>query len=72
MYPYNPNGSILDIAGVCNPAGNVLGLMPHPEDNVLAFQHPAWARHARLPGGGSPGNSGLPLFQNGVRYARER
>jgi phosphoribosylformylglycinamidine synthase len=65
-YPYNPNGSILDIAGICNPAGNVLGLMPHPEDNVLAFQHPGWARHSRR-----AGNSGLPIFQNGVRYAQE-
>ena len=27
----NPNGSTLDVAGVCNAAGNVLGLMPHPE-----------------------------------------
>ena len=30
-YQRNPNGSIGDVAGVCNPAGNVLGLMPHPE-----------------------------------------
>jgi phosphoribosylformylglycinamidine synthase len=29
--PHNPNGSINDIAGICNAAGNVLGLMPHPE-----------------------------------------
>lgn len=28
---FNPNGSIDDIAGVLNPAGNVLGMMPHPE-----------------------------------------
>ena len=34
-YPHNPNGSILDIAGICNPAGNVLGLMPHPEDHIF-------------------------------------
>jgi len=27
----NPNGSIRNVAGVCNPAGNVVGLMPHPE-----------------------------------------
>jgi phosphoribosylformylglycinamidine synthase len=27
----NPNGSLRDIAGVCNAAGNVMGLMPHPE-----------------------------------------
>ena len=30
----NPNGSIADIAGVCNEAGNVVGLMPHPEHAV--------------------------------------
>ena len=30
-YTDNPNGSVDDIAGVCNAAGNVVGLMPHPE-----------------------------------------
>jgi phosphoribosylformylglycinamidine synthase len=30
-YRNNPNGSIDDIAGICNEAGNVVGLMPHPE-----------------------------------------
>ena len=30
----NPNGSERDIAGVCNEAGNVFGLMPHPEHAV--------------------------------------
>ena len=30
-YGKNPNGSVLDVAGVCNRRGNVLGLMPHPE-----------------------------------------
>lgn len=60
-YPYNPNGSIAGIAGICNAAGNVLGLMPHPEDHVQAFQHPRWAR-------GEQGQSGLPLFKNGVDY----
>jgi phosphoribosylformylglycinamidine synthase len=33
----NPNGSARDIAGVCNEAGNVLGLMPHPEHAVDAM-----------------------------------
>ncbi|RLD99471.1 MAG: phosphoribosylformylglycinamidine synthase I, partial [Aquificota bacterium] len=28
---YNPNGSLENIAGICNEAGNVLGMMPHPE-----------------------------------------
>ena len=31
---HNPNGSLRDIAGVCNPEGNVFGLMPHPEHAV--------------------------------------
>lgn len=39
-YPLNPNGSVGDIAGICNPAGNVVGLMPHPEDHVLPIQNP--------------------------------
>jgi len=34
-YPMNPNGSIRDIAGICNQQGNVLGLMPHPENNIF-------------------------------------
>ena len=29
--PHNPNGSVRDIAGICNAAGNVVGFMPHPE-----------------------------------------
>lgn len=55
----NPNGSEGDIAGLCNPAGNVLGLMPHPEDHVSPLQHPTRA------GSGL----GLALFQAGVRHA---
>ncbi len=58
----NPNGSAGDIAGVCDETGLVLGLMPHPENHVVARQHP---RHAR----GTASGSGLRLFQQGVRYA---
>ena len=39
-YPLNPNGSVADIAGLCNEQGNVVGLMPHPEDHLLAIQNP--------------------------------
>jgi len=60
----NPNGSMDAIAGVCNPEGNVLGLMPHPENHVIARQHP----HPRA--GGEP-HLGLRLFRNGVAAARE-
>jgi phosphoribosylformylglycinamidine synthase subunit PurQ / glutaminase len=36
----NPNGSQRDIAGICNEAGNVVGLMPHPEHAVEALTGP--------------------------------
>ncbi|MGC9358934.1 MAG: phosphoribosylformylglycinamidine synthase subunit PurQ [Anaerolineae bacterium] len=62
-YPANPNGSWADVAGICNARGNVLGLMPHPEDHILVEQHPKWRR-------GERGGLGLPLFVNGVRAAR--
>jgi phosphoribosylformylglycinamidine synthase I len=63
-YPINPNGSVLDIAGVCNLQGNVLGLMPHPENHIFDYQHP---RHTR----GETCGSGLRLFENGVKYAMQ-
>jgi phosphoribosylformylglycinamidine synthase len=63
-YPDNPNGSTLDIAGICNPQGNVLGLMPHPENHIYPYQHPQWTR-------GVQAGSGLVLFQNGVKYATQ-
>ena len=61
-YPYNPNGSVVDIAGICNPQGNVLGLMPHPENHIYPHQHPRWTR-------GEHGGLGLRLFENGVRFS---
>ena len=61
-YPANPNGSIANIAGICNEAGNVLGLMPHPENHIYPWQHPRWHR-------GERGQSGLGLFVNGLKNA---
>jgi phosphoribosylformylglycinamidine synthase subunit PurQ / glutaminase len=63
-YPYNPNGSVSDIAGICNPQGTVLGLMPHPENHIYSYQHPRFTR-------GEAGQVGLKLFQNGVQYASQ-
>ena len=40
-YTQNPNGSARDIAGVSNAAGNVVGLMPHPEHAVEALTGPS-------------------------------
>ena len=43
-YPANPNGSLMAIAGICDPTGRVLGLMPHPERNLTPWNHPHWTR----------------------------
>ncbi|KYK30935.1 MAG: phosphoribosylformylglycinamidine synthase [Candidatus Proteinoplasmatales archaeon SG8-5] len=43
-YPWNPNGSPYNIAGICNPAGNVMGMMPHPERVFHRHTHPDWTR----------------------------
>ncbi len=61
-YPWNPNGSVAHIAGICNPSGTIFGLMPHPENHLIPSHHPHFHR-------GQIGMSGLPLFQNGVTYA---
>jgi phosphoribosylformylglycinamidine synthase subunit PurQ / glutaminase len=61
----NPNGSLDEIAGVTDPSGVVLGLMPHPENHVLARQHP---RHRRDPD--TSRFLGLRLFENAVRHVK--
>ncbi|QBD80239.1 phosphoribosylformylglycinamidine cyclo-ligase [Ktedonosporobacter rubrisoli] len=65
VYPDNPNGSPGNIAAICNQEGNVLGLMPHPERYVQAFQHPQ--RRALSGGEGD----GLLIFKNAYTYASE-
>jgi phosphoribosylformylglycinamidine synthase len=72
-FPYNPNGALLDIAGICDPTGRVLGLMPHPEAHIHATQHPNWTaekeewrrRGEAYP---EPPGAGLAIFQNAVKY----
>ena len=58
-YPLNPNGSVADIAGICNARGNVVGLMPHPEDHIVAIQNPV----------SGTGQLGLVLFQALIQAA---
>lgn len=64
-YPYNPNGSVKDIAGICDPSGRIFGLMPHPEDFIRWTQHPRWTRE-------KPREDllGLRVFQNAVDWAK--
>jgi phosphoribosylformylglycinamidine synthase subunit PurQ / glutaminase len=62
-YPDNPNGSLGNVAGLCDPTGRILGLMPHPERNVNPLHHPRWTRRKQ------PGieGDGLRIFRNAVR-----
>lgn len=62
-YPANPNGSVADIAGICNAAGNVLGLMPHPENNVVLRTRDDRRRRADT-------EACLALWKNGVAWAK--
>lgn len=64
-YPQNPNGSLNAIAGITDPSGRILGLMPHPERFVRKTQHPNWRRMENI----EP--QGLAIFEKMVRYASE-
>ncbi|MCM8811442.1 MAG: phosphoribosylformylglycinamidine synthase I [Candidatus Omnitrophica bacterium] len=66
-YPWNPNGSVGAIAGICDPSGRIFGLMPHPERHMFALQHPRWQRE----GLAGPGQ-GLRIFRNGVEWVQKR
>jgi len=63
-YPYNPNGSEYDIAGITDKTGRVLGMMPHPERHVLPWHHPRWTREGLKEKG-----AGAVIFTNAVKYA---
>ncbi|MBN1560545.1 phosphoribosylformylglycinamidine synthase I [candidate division KSB1 bacterium] len=62
-YPYNPNGSVDDIAGICDVTGRVLGLMPHPERHLAPTNHPHWTRLGLAEEG-----DGVAIFRNAVHY----
>lgn len=61
-YPANPNGSVNDIAGICDHTGRILGLMPHPERFVEKTQAPNWRRDKIT----KP--QGRQVFEGMVRY----
>jgi phosphoribosylformylglycinamidine synthase len=67
-YPHNPNGSSADIAGLCDPSGRVLGLMPHPERNLDPWHDPQWTRRTRR--GPHAEGEGLSFWRRMVEAAR--
>ena len=71
-YPFNPNGSLEDIAGITSADGKVLGLMPHPERAMDAFNLYDWPcrkEHAKRSGATLPKESmNMQFFANIARY----
>jgi phosphoribosylformylglycinamidine synthase I len=63
-YPHNPNGSVDNIAGICDTSGRVFALMPHPERHIIGTQHPQWTRR-----GAEERGDGFQIFLNAVRWA---
>ena len=66
LYPDNPNGSDLQIAGICDPTGRIFGMMPHPERFLTRLNHPRWTRE-HLPEKGD----GFDIFHNAVVFVRQ-
>ncbi len=61
-YPWNPSGSLSDIAGICNPAGNVMGIMPHPERVMTLYTCPDWTRNI-----GPEEGDGMLIFRSIIK-----
>ena len=64
-YPHNPNGSVDNIAGICDISGHIFALMPHPERYIRGTQHPQWTRH-----GANKYGDGFQIFLNAVKWAK--
>lgn len=65
-FPFNPNGAVDDIAGICDPTGRIFGLMPHPEGFQVRENHPQWTRLEGLSEG-----AGMRIFKNAVEFAEK-
>jgi len=75
-WPSNPNGSLWDIAGICDPTGRVFGLMPHPEAFNHFTNHPhwTWLKEKAIRSGAraiEEQGEGINIFTNAVQYIRQ-
>ncbi len=70
-YPVSPNASLDDVAGVCNPAGNVFALMPHPDRSCFGWQRRDWTRTGGAAKADSEGD-GLRIFKGLVDYCAKK
>ena len=65
-YPWNPNGSLENIAGICDETGRIFGLMPHPEAYLYKTNNPRWTREKL-----SEEGMGVKVFRNAVDFIKE-
>ena len=74
-YPINPNGSLMDIAGICDSTGRIFGLMPHPEAFNHYTNHPDWTRKKeviiRRGEEITQEGEGIRIFKNAVQYLKD-
>lgn len=66
-FPENPNGADLSCAGLTDPTGRVIGLMPHPEAFVSPYTHYNWTRRLRDEGDLNSEADGLRFFRTLLR-----
>ncbi len=64
-YPWNPNGSVLNIAGIHSKNGNIFGLMPHPERAFTGYTQSDWTR-------GEIKDYGKIIFESAIEYVKEK
>lgn len=75
-FPFNPNGSLQDIAGICDETGRILGMMPHPERAIFIASSPDFQKLKEkmlregkdIPTFYEPA---VKLFENAVNYIKD-
>tara|TARA_Y100000034_G_C6877233_1_gene401381 strand:+ start:37 stop:1782 length:1746 start_codon:yes stop_codon:yes gene_type:complete len=66
VYPYNPNGSMDDIAAICNSSGRIMGMMPHPERAIYVENIPSHYQNKE-----KIVENNLRIFKNAINYFKE-
>ena len=78
-FPENPNGSLQDIAGMCDSTGRVLGMMPHPERAIYSSNYPDYFRQKELLRRSGDEGKAMPkvnplafaIFENAISYVKD-
>jgi phosphoribosylformylglycinamidine synthase len=72
VFPFNPNGSMNDIASICSPDGRITGMMPHPERGMFFTQRDDWTllkeKFIREDKDIPVYSDGVTIFTNAVNY----